>query len=63
MKPTRAQCEQATLAGASARQAGRKEGSCPLYGHGEFGEMLREYWRDGFNSEDERIKAARERSR
>ncbi len=56
-RPTRQRYEQAVDAGESARRAGRKRESCPLYGMGEESEILREAWYSGYDRQDERQRA------
>lgn len=51
---TKAQFEQAYLAGIAARQAGRKRDSCPTWALGEQGALWREQWRRGWDDEDAR---------
>ena len=51
---TKAQFEQAYLAGIAARQVGRKRDSCPTWALGEQGALWREQWRRGWDDEDAR---------
>lgn len=54
---TKREYEQAKLAGASARQAGRPRTSCPMYALGQQGQQLRDVWQQAWDDED----AARKR--
>ena len=56
MRPTERQWRQAEEAGESARRAGRPRTSCPLYGHGEYGELMREAWCIGHDRQDARAR-------
>lgn len=58
MKPTKQQYDQAVTAGGDARRAARPREKCPLYGHGEYGEIMREAWYSGWEREDADRKAA-----
>ena len=51
---TKAQFEQAYLAGVTARQVGRNRDSCPTWALGEQGALWREQWRRGLDDEDAR---------
>ena len=51
---TKAQFEQAYLAGVTARQVGRNRDSCPTWALGEQGALWREQWRRGWDDEDAR---------
>lgn len=53
---TKAQYEQARLAGQSARSAGRGRDSGPVYALGAEGAMFREAWRSGWEDRDQEIK-------
>lgn len=54
MRPTERQWKQAEEAGESARRAARPRTACPMFGMGEYGELMREAWYIGFDRQDAR---------
>lgn len=52
---TKQQYEQARLAGRQARESGRGMYDGPKYAMGAEGAMLREAWRDGWQSRDSEL--------
>lgn len=56
---TKAEYEQAKIAGASARAAGRPRDSGPVYALGAAGAMLREAWLSAWDDKDAEIRGSR----
>lgn len=56
---TRAEYEQAKVAGRSARNAGRSRDTCPIYALGAEGAMLREAWQSSWDDREAEIKGGK----